>query len=71
MGIETKEFDELYELEIIQLEDLKVAQAKLDDLKADIEDPLEEFDLGSEEEHKPTYVTQLLPTRLKENTIPV
>jgi hypothetical protein len=35
--------------DVIQLEDLEAPPAKLDDLKADVQDPLEEVNLGSED----------------------
>ncbi|KAH7839844.1 hypothetical protein Vadar_009567 [Vaccinium darrowii] len=51
--------------DVIQLEDLEVSPAKLDDLKADVQDPLEEVNLGSEDHPKPIYVSQRLPEVVK------
>ncbi|KAH7844531.1 hypothetical protein Vadar_029054 [Vaccinium darrowii] len=42
--------------DVIQLEDLEAPPAKLDDLKADVQDPLEEVNLGSEDRPKPIYI---------------
>ncbi|KAG6467747.1 hypothetical protein ZIOFF_074394 (mitochondrion) [Zingiber officinale] len=41
-------------------EELEAAPAKLDDLKAEVQDPLLEVNLGTEEEPRPTFVSQLL-----------
>ncbi|KAH7860721.1 hypothetical protein Vadar_017172 [Vaccinium darrowii] len=51
--------------DVIQLEDLEAPPAKLDDLKADVQDPLEEINLGSEDQPKPIYVSQRLPEVVK------
>ncbi|KAH7860659.1 hypothetical protein Vadar_016463 [Vaccinium darrowii] len=51
--------------DVIQLEDLEAPPAKLDDLKADVQDPLEEVNLGSEDRPKPIYVSQRLPEVVK------
>ncbi|KAH7852756.1 hypothetical protein Vadar_028881 [Vaccinium darrowii] len=51
--------------DVIQLEDLEAPPAKLDDLKADVQDPLEEVNLGSEDHPKPIYVSQRLPEVVK------
>ncbi|KAH7864116.1 hypothetical protein Vadar_025982 [Vaccinium darrowii] len=47
------------------LEDLEAPPAKLDDLKADVQDPLEEVNLGSKDHPKPIYVSQRLPEVVK------
>ena len=39
-------------------------EAKLDDLKADVQGSLLEFNLGNEGEHKPIYVSQLLDPKI-------
>lgn len=44
----------------IKMSDLEAAPAKLDDLKAEVQDPLKEINLGTEEEHRPTCISQLL-----------
>ena len=44
---------ELY-LDAIQLAELKPAIKKLDNLMAEVQDPLREVNLGDEGEHKPT-----------------
>lgn len=41
---------------MIQLEDLDAAPAKMDDLKADVQDPLEEVNLGDSEHPRPVYI---------------
>ncbi|KAH7835325.1 hypothetical protein Vadar_025065 [Vaccinium darrowii] len=51
--------------DVIQLEDLEAPPAKLDDLKDDVQDPLEEVNLGSEDHPKPIYVSQRLPEVVK------
>ncbi|KAH7847596.1 hypothetical protein Vadar_027920 [Vaccinium darrowii] len=51
--------------DVIQLEDLEAPPAKLDDLKADVQDPLEEVNLGSEDHPKPMYLSQRLPEVVK------
>ncbi|KAH7851303.1 hypothetical protein Vadar_009568 [Vaccinium darrowii] len=51
--------------DVIQLEDLEAPPAKLDNLKADVQDPLEEVNLGSEDHPKPIYVSQRLPEVVK------
>ncbi|KAH7860154.1 hypothetical protein Vadar_010012 [Vaccinium darrowii] len=45
--------------DVIQLEDLEAPPAKLDDLKADVQDPLEEVNLGSEDRPKPIYLFRI------------
>ena len=46
-----------------------MATAKLDDLKANVQDPLLEVNLGSEGELKPIHVTQLLDTEFQAKSI--
>ena len=55
--------------DVIRLEDLETAPAKLDDLKADVQDPLEEVNLGEEGQFKPVYVSELLPNDVKEKFV--
>ena len=55
----TLEEEELY-LDAIQLDELEPANKKLDDLMAEVQDPLREVNLGDEGENKPTYISQLL-----------
>ena len=45
---------------VIQMDELESAVPKLDNHKANVQDPLLEVNLGDEGEHKPTYVSQLL-----------
>ncbi|KAH7840681.1 hypothetical protein Vadar_020181 [Vaccinium darrowii] len=61
-----EEVEEANEGDVIRFEDLEAAPTKLDDLKADIQDPLDEINLGSEEEPNPVYISQLLPEDVKE-----
>ena len=48
------------QLDVIQLDDLEFANPKLDDSLAEVQDPLLEVNLGDENEHKPTFISQLL-----------
>ncbi|KAH7839940.1 hypothetical protein Vadar_010522 [Vaccinium darrowii] len=52
-----EEVDEADEGDVIRFEDLETAPAKLDDLKTNVQDPLNEINLGSEEEPKPVYIS--------------
>lgn len=54
---------------VIQLEDLDAAPAKMDDLKADVQDPLEEINLGDSEHPRPVYINQLLLDEVKKKFI--
>lgn len=51
--------------DVIRMEDLDAAPAKLDDLKADVQDPLEEINLGDVDRPRPVFVNQLLPDDVK------
>lgn len=57
------------ESDVIRFEDLEATPTKLDDLKDDVQDPLYEVNLGSEESPKPVYISQLLPEEIKEKFI--
>ena len=57
----TKEQDE----EILQEEVLDFAPAALDDSLPEVEDPLQEIDLGTEEDPRPTFISALLKEPLK------
>ena len=48
------------QLDAIQFDDLEPAISKLDDSMAEVLDLLQEVNLGDENEHKPTFVSQLL-----------
>ncbi|KAF7129554.1 hypothetical protein RHSIM_Rhsim10G0204200 [Rhododendron simsii] len=48
------------------LADLKPAPAKLDDDRAQVKDPTEEVNLGTQEDPKITYVNATLPNEIKE-----
>ena len=50
----------------VQLEHLQAAPSKLDDLKADVQDPLEEFNLGDEACKRPIVVNAKLSNKYKE-----
>ncbi|KAH7839599.1 hypothetical protein Vadar_006130 [Vaccinium darrowii] len=52
-----EEVDEANKGDVIRFEALEAAPAKLDDLKADVQDPLDEINLGSEEEPKLVYIS--------------
>ena len=47
-------------MDAIQLDDLEPAIRKLDDSKAEVQDPLQKVNLGNKNEHKPTFFSQLL-----------
>ncbi|OMO89508.1 Retrotransposon gag protein [Corchorus capsularis] len=44
----------------ITMDELDHAPMKLDDLKAEVQDPLLEIDLGTDGKHRPVYISQLL-----------
>ena len=44
----------------ITMEELDRAPMKLEDLKAEVQDPLLEIDLGTDGNPKPTYISQFL-----------
>ena len=54
--VESKEV----QLDAIQLDDLEPAIPKLDDSLVEVQDPLQEVNLGEENKHKPNFVSQLL-----------
>ncbi|XP_059630454.1 uncharacterized protein LOC132273511 [Cornus florida] len=56
-------------LDAIQLTDLKAAPMKLDDLKAEVQDPLLELNLGTEQDPRPTYISKLLEPTFREELI--
>ena len=58
-----KELDE--EDEEIHIEDLEQAPPKMEDNKLQVHDPMEEFNLGTVEEPRITYISSLLFTNLK------
>ena len=47
-------------MDVIQLDDLKSVTPKLDDSKSEVQDSLQEVNLGDKNEHKPMFVSQLL-----------
>ena len=55
--------------EEIQIEDLEQARPKMEDNKLQVHDLVEEGNLGVVEEPRITYITSLLPTKLKEHII--
>ena len=55
--------------DVIRLEDLEKAPAKLDDLRLDVQDPLEEINLGVDGQVKPVYISALIPTDVKEKFV--
>ena len=54
------------DLKEIQMEDLKEAPIKFEDIKPEVTNPLEEINFGSLEELRVTYVSSLLQEELKE-----
>lgn len=57
------------EEDMIGLEELEATPAKMDDLKVDVQDPLEEVNLGDEGDKKPTFISQLLLEEFKKELI--
>ncbi|XP_028058615.1 uncharacterized protein LOC114262456 [Camellia sinensis] len=53
----------------MQLEHLKAAPAKFDDLKADVQDPLEEYNLGSKACKRTIYVNANLSNECKSKLV--
>ena len=53
----------------VQLEHLNAASAKLDDLKADVQDPLKEYNLGSKACKRPIYVNANLSNECKSKLV--
>ncbi|GFZ01378.1 hypothetical protein Acr_14g0010130 [Actinidia rufa] len=62
-------YEDLPEQDVIQLEELEPAPAKLDDLKAEVQDPLEEVNPGTPENPKLVYVNKLLPKDVKQEFV--
>ncbi|GKV43692.1 hypothetical protein SLEP1_g50953 [Rubroshorea leprosula] len=63
------EGDEADQDDEITLEELDLAPAKLDDLKAEVQDPLEEINLGSESEPKVTFVSGSLEPQTRDQIV--
>ncbi|GKV20231.1 hypothetical protein SLEP1_g30388 [Rubroshorea leprosula] len=55
----------------ITLEELDLALAKLDDLKAEVQDPLEEVNLGTEADLKITFISDSLEPCLRDKIISI
>ncbi|GKV35610.1 hypothetical protein SLEP1_g43856 [Rubroshorea leprosula] len=53
----------------VTMEELDLALAKLDDLRADVQDPLKEVNLGTEAEPHITFVSVLLPPEMRDKII--
>ena len=53
------------------MEELETTTAKLDDLKADVQDSILEVNLGNEGEYKPIYVSQLLDSEFQVKLITI
>ncbi|GKV13619.1 hypothetical protein SLEP1_g24610 [Rubroshorea leprosula] len=53
----------------ITLEELDLAPAKLDDLKAEVQDPLEEINLGSKSEPKVTFISGSLEPQTRDQIV--
>ena len=53
----------------IQIEDLEQAPPKMEDNKPQVHDAMEEFNLGTMEEPRITYISYLLSTNLKEHIV--
>lgn len=52
--------------EVIQIEELEPAPAKLDDSLAPVQNPLEEVNLGDENRHRPIYISGLITGEFRE-----
>ncbi|KAI5338469.1 hypothetical protein L3X38_017740 [Prunus dulcis] len=61
----THESTEEQEEEVLQKEVLDFAPAALDDSLPEVEDPLQEINLGTEEDPRPTFISTLLKEPLK------
>ncbi|CAL8167778.1 unnamed protein product [Prunus armeniaca] len=57
------------EEEELQEEVLDFAPAALDDSLPEVEDPLQEINLGTEEDPRPTFISALLKEQLKSELI--
>lgn len=53
------------EEDLLEIEELDPAPAKIDDFKAEVQDPLIEVNLGTAEEHRPVYISGLMEPSLK------
>lgn len=51
------------------LDDLQSAPAKMEDVKADVQDPLMEVNLGTQEEYRITYKSQVLEPGMRKQII--
>lgn len=49
----------------LKMEDLQAILAKMDDMRAEVQNPLEEVDLATVEHPRPIYISSLLPKELK------
>ena len=47
-------------MDVIQFDDLNPAIPKLDDTMTEVQDSLQEVNLGDRNEHKPIFISQLL-----------
>ncbi|GKV17141.1 hypothetical protein SLEP1_g27682 [Rubroshorea leprosula] len=65
----TKRGEEADQGDKITLEELDLAPVKLDDLKAEVQDPLKEINLGSESEPKVTFISGSLEPRLDQKLV--
>ena len=61
--------EELAKEEVLQMEKLKIAIAKLDDLQADVQDPLQEINLGEDGEYKLVFISESLALGFREELI--
>ena len=66
-----EDLEELEDQEEIQMEDLKEAPPKFEDVVPKVTDPLEEVNLGTLEEPRITYVSSLLQDDLKRQIVEV
>jgi len=55
--------------EVIQIEELEPAPAKLDDSLAPVQNPLEEVNLGDENRHRPIYISGLITGEFRERAL--
>ena len=53
----------------VQLDDLEPAIPKLDDSLVEVQDPLQEINLGDKNKHKPTFISQLLEPKFQTELI--
>lgn len=52
----------------LEIEEMELVPIKMDDSKAEVQDPLLEIDLGTEDNHQPIYINGLIEPELQAKT---